>query len=93
MLDHLTKKGPVIIVLTLTHSNNFKVNAGRAGGNKSQRNDIPHAPRCGDSDHGIYVGEWMVSHCYRIDYSEKGLLVTKRTRYYYSLTAGTSLGF
>ena len=38
----------------------------------------PPAPRCGDSDHGIYVGEWMVPRCYRIDGSEKGVLVTKQ---------------
>ena len=37
-----------------------------------------YAPRCGDSDQGICVGEWMVSRCYIIDDSEKGLLVTKK---------------
>ena len=42
--------------------------------------EYPPAPRCGDSDHGIYVGEWMVPRCYRIDGSEKGVLVTKKTR-------------
>ena len=41
---------------------------------------IPPAPRCGDSDQGIYVGEWMVPRCYRIDYSEKGVLFTKTTQ-------------
>ena len=38
----------------------------------------PPAPRCGDSDQGIYVGEWMVPRCYGIDGSEKGILVTKK---------------
>ena len=38
----------------------------------------PPAPRCGDSDQGGYVGEWMVPRCYGIDDSEKGLLITKR---------------
>ena len=40
----------------------------------------PPAPRCGDSDQGIYVGEWMVPRCYGIKYFEKGLLTTKNTR-------------
>ena len=38
----------------------------------------PPAPRRGDSDHGIYMGEWMVPRCYRIDGSEKGVLVTQK---------------
>ena len=41
----------------------------------------PPAPRCGDSDQGIYVGEWMVPRCYGIEGFEKGLHTTKnRTR-------------
>ena len=40
----------------------------------------PPAPRCRDSDQGGYVGEWMVLHCYGIDGSEKGLLITKKAR-------------
>ena len=40
--------------------------------------DYPPAPRCGDSDQGIYVGEWMVPRCYGIDDSEKGVLVTNK---------------
>ena len=39
----------------------------------------PPAPRCGDSDQGIYVGEWMLLRCYGIDNSEKGVLVTKNS--------------
>ena len=38
----------------------------------------PPAPRCGDSDQGIHVGEWMVPHCYGIDGSEKDVLFTKQ---------------
>ena len=37
----------------------------------------PPAPRCGDSDQGIYVGEWMVPRCYGNKYLKKGLLITK----------------
>ena len=40
----------------------------------------PPAPRCGDSDQGIYVGEWMVPRCYGIEGFEKGLLITEKTR-------------
>ena len=32
----------------------------------------------GDSDQGIYVGEWMLPRCYGIDYSERGLLITNK---------------
>ena len=36
-------------------------------------------PRCGDSDQGGCVGEWMVPRCYGINNSEKGLHITKKT--------------
>ena len=38
----------------------------------------PPAPRCGDSDQGGCVGEWMVPRCYGIEGFEKGLLITKK---------------
>ena len=41
--------------------------------------EYPPTPGCRDSDHGIYVGEWMVPRCYRIDGSEKPVLVTKNS--------------
>ena len=36
-----------------------------------QAGKVPPAPRCGDSDQGIYVVEWMVPRCYGIKYFEK----------------------
>ena len=42
------------------------------------REKIPPQPGSGIAIKGIYVGEWMVPRCYRIDYSEKGLLITKK---------------
>ena len=42
------------------------------------------APRCRDSDFGIYVDEWMLPRCYGIDHSEKGLLITKTLVRFYA---------
>ena len=39
----------------------------------------PPVPRCGDSDQGRYVGEWMVPRYYAIYDSEKGLLIKENS--------------
>ena len=39
----------------------------------------PPVPRCGDSDRGIYLGEWMVPRCYGIDDSENSAYSSQKT--------------
>ena len=49
-------------------------------GEYDKKYKYPPAPRCGDSDQGGCVGEWMVPRSYGIHDSEKGLHITKQTR-------------